>query len=185
VCLRGPSVFRSYFKDPVATREAFDADGFFMTGDVGFVDAEGFLHITDRKKDLLVTAGGKNVAPQPVENALKATGYISQAALIGDQRRFVSALIALDPDEISNWARDKGIKVTDRAALSADPRVNDFIASIVAKVNETLPRYEQIKKFRIIPNEFTIGAGEITPTQKVKRRVVLEHYRKLVDEMYV
>jgi long-chain acyl-CoA synthetase len=184
VCLRGPSIFKGYYKDPAATKEAFDEEGFFKTGDIGEIDADGFLKITDRKKDLIVTSGGKNIAPQPIENALKATGYMSQAVVIGDKRNYVTALVALDPDEMRLWAGRRGIAGAGAGSLAEHPDVLAFVEELVAKVNADLPRWEQIKKFKILPRELTIEEGEITQTQKVKRKVVAEKYKTLIDSMY-
>ncbi|MBI5525887.1 MAG: long-chain fatty acid--CoA ligase [Deltaproteobacteria bacterium] len=184
VCLRGPSIFKEYYKDPAATKDAFDEEGFFKTGDIGEIDADGFLKITDRKKDLIVTSGGKNVAPQPIENALKATGYISQAVVIGDRRNYVTALVALDPDEVRLWAGRRGISETGSTRLAEHPEVLAFVGELVAKVNADLPRWEQIKKFKVLPRELTIEDGEITQTQKVRRKVVGETYKTLIDSMY-
>jgi len=182
ICVKGESIFGEYYKDPEATKEAFDDDGFFKTGDIGDLDKDGFLRVTDRKKDLIVTAGGKNIAPQPIENALKSTGYISQAVVVGDKRKFISALIALDEDEIQNWARQQ--KIEDRAELATHPKLTGFVDDLVKKVNANLPRYEQIKKFKILHRELTIEDGEITPTQKVKRAFVNQRYKALIDDMY-
>jgi long-chain acyl-CoA synthetase len=165
ILVRGDSVFKEYYKDPMATREAFDDEGFFRTGDIGELDADGFLRITDRKKDLIITAGGKNIAPAPIENELKASGYICQAVVIGDRRKFLSALIALDHDEIATWAKRRRLPLE---GLFVNP--------------ETV---SMIWKFRILPGELTIASGEVTPTMKIRRKVVEERYRDLIDEMYV
>ncbi|MDP8257286.1 MAG: long-chain fatty acid--CoA ligase [Candidatus Alcyoniella australis] len=184
ICVRGESIFSEYYNDPEATAEAFDDQGYFLTGDIGVIDDDGFLRITDRKKDIIVTAGGKNIAPQPIENALKSTGYISQAVVIGDRRKYLSALIALDPDEIVQWAKTTGIGKIEPRELVHHPMVLEFVQSMVDKVNADLPRYETIKRFQMLGEELTIERGEVTPTQKVKRNVVNQRYKDLIDAMY-
>jgi long-chain acyl-CoA synthetase len=169
ILIRGPNLFSGYYKQEEATRSSFTSDGFFRTGDIGRVDDEGFFYIVDRKKDLIITAAGKNIAPQNVENHMKGDPRISQCVLIGDRRPYCTALIAVD-EAFRNTADEAEIR---RA-----------VEEIVEARNATLAPYERIKKFRILPRDLTQEAGEITPTLKVKRRVVTERYGELIDEMY-
>jgi long-chain acyl-CoA synthetase len=161
-------VFKGYYKDPEATAAAFDADGWFRTGDVGEMDADGFVKITDRKKDLIITAGGKNIAPQNIENALKASRFVSQAVVVGDRRPYVVALITLDWAEVN---ADGG----DAQAL---------VQQIVDEVNRDRVRVEQIKRFVILPRDFTQEDGELTPTLKVRRRMVHDHFAAEIEQLY-
>ncbi len=184
ILARGPNIAKGYFKKPEATAEAFDADGWFHTGDIGIIDQDGFLTITDRKKDLIVTAGGINVAPQLVENLLKTHPLISQAMVYGDKRPYPVALIALNPEELARWAQGHGLEATDLAAAARDEEVRKFVARIVEEKNATLASYAQVKKFAIIPGDFTQDGGELTPTLKVKRKVVAEKYRDLIESLY-
>jgi long-chain acyl-CoA synthetase len=181
---RGPSVFCGYWSKPERTAEVFDDEGFFHTGDIGAIDADGFVFITDRKKDLIVTAGGKNIAPQPVETLLKRSPLVENAVLIGDGRPFVVALLAPDLEAVSAWAREHGLDAADPAAALARPELVARFGEVVDGVNAGLARYEQIRAFRVLPRAFTVDGGELTPTMKVKRRVVAETYAWLVDEMY-
>src|SRR4029077_15151886 len=145
-----------------ATAEAWDRDGWFHTGDIGEIDADGFVKITDRKKDLMKTSGGKYVAPQNVENLLKTQPYISQAVLIGDNRKYCVALITLDPDDLRRWAKNEGLGETDPAALASHTKLNEIIKAEVDAVNQHLASYESIKYFRIVPRDFTQETGELT-----------------------
>jgi long-chain acyl-CoA synthetase len=168
ILVRSDSVFMGYFKDPEATAAAFTEEGFFRTGDVGEIDADGFVKITDRKKDIIITAGGKNIAPQNLENALKASRFVSQALVIGDRRPYVSALITLDWDEVNGSGRK--------------PR--ELVQELVDDVNRDRVRVEQIKRFTILPRDFTQEAGELTPTLKLRRRVVLDHFGDEIEALY-
>ena len=181
--VRSDTVFQGYYKDPEATAAVLTPDGWLHTGDIGRLDADGFLHITDRKKDILVTAGGKNVAPQNIENELKTSKYVSQALVVGDARPYVSALITLDPAEIERWAAEQGIE-GDAAALVHDERVRALLQSVVDSVNRDRSRFEQVKRFAILPRDFTMEAGEITPTLKLRRRAVQEHFADEIDTLY-
>jgi long-chain acyl-CoA synthetase len=167
--IRSPTVFAGYYKDPDATAEVLGADGWLRSGDVGSIDEDGFVHITDRKKDILITAGGKNVAPANLENALKTSPLVSQALVIGDRRPYVAALITLDPGVADGIETDE-----------ADRRVQ----AIVDGVNSELSRFEQIKRFRVLPRDFTAEDGEVTPTLKLKRRVVEQHFAAEIEELY-
>jgi long-chain acyl-CoA synthetase len=184
ILAKGPNIAQGYFKRPEATAEAWDAEGWFHTGDIGEFDADGFLKITDRKKDLLKTSGGKYVAPQNVENLLKTQPYISQAVLIGDNRKYCVALVTLDPDEIRRWAKAKGIAETDPTALARHPQVVELIEGQVKAANQHLASYESVKYHRIVPNDFSQETGELTPSLKVKRKFVNQKYADLIEEMY-
>ena len=181
--LRSETVFAGYFKEPEATAEVLDQDGWLRTGDIATIDEDGFVTITDRKRDILVTAGGKNIAPQNLENDLKTSRFVSQAMVVGDRRPFPAALITLDPVELGKWAEEQGID-GDPAALVDDPRVAELVAGIVDDVNRERSRYEQLKKFTILPRDFEMERGEVTPTLKLKRRVVLEHFADEVEALY-
>jgi long-chain acyl-CoA synthetase len=181
---RGPNIARGYFRKPEATAEVFRADGWFATGDVGRFDDDGFLFITDRKKDLIVTAGGINIAPQNIENLLKGDPFISQVLVHGDRRPYPVALITLNPDELAAFARAQGILTPDPAVLAKHPKVVDRVSRIVEEKNTELQSYAKIKKFAILPEDFTPDNGLLTPTLKVKRRVISEKYRELLDSLY-
>jgi long-chain acyl-CoA synthetase len=183
ILVRSETVFQGYFKDPEATAAVLMPDGWLRTGDIGELDEDGFLRITDRKKDILVTAGGKNVAPQNIENDLKTSKYVSQALVVGDRRPYVAALITLDPGEIARWASDQGLD-GDVAELVHDARVQELVQGIVDDVNRDRSRYEQVKRFVILPRDFTLEHGELTPTLKLRRRAVLEHFSDDVDALY-
>jgi long-chain acyl-CoA synthetase len=170
--LRSPTVFAGYLKDPEATREVLREDGWLRTGDIAEIDADGFITITDRKKDIIVTSGGKNIAPQNIENELKSSRYVSQAIVLGDRRPYVTALITLDQDELAKWHADGG---TDADAL---------IQGVVDEVNRNRSRYEQIKRFEVLPRDFSAEEGEITPTLKMRRRVVQEHFADAIERLY-
>jgi long-chain acyl-CoA synthetase len=181
---RGPSVFKGYWNKPGQTAEVFDREGFFHTGDIGTIDSDGFVFITDRKKDLIVTAGGKNIAPQPVESALKQSPLVENAVLVGDGRPFVVALLAPDPEAVAAWADNHGLDPSDLAAALAHPDLVRRFTEVVEEVNAGLARFEQVKDFRVLAKAFTVDGGELTPTMKVKRRVVAEVYADLIGTMY-
>jgi long-chain acyl-CoA synthetase len=181
--LRSPTVFQGYFKDPEATAAVLGDDGWLKTGDIGELDGDGFLHITDRKKDILVTAGGKNVAPQNIENDLKTSKYVSQALVIGDKRPYVAALVTLDPGEVGRWAAENGVD-GDNASYASDERVRELLQSAVDDANRDRSRFEQIKRFAILPRDFTMEDGEITPTLKLRRRTVHEHFADEIEALY-
>ena len=183
ILVRSETVFQGYFKDPEATAEVLSPDGWLRTGDVGEIDENGLVTITDRKKDLIVTAGGKNVSPQNIENALKASRYVSQAVVVGDRERYVAALLTLDEDEIRSWAAERGVE-GDLAALSRDPQVHALVSGIVENVNRDRSRFEQLKRFEILPRDFTIEAGELTQTLKVRRRAIAERYRPEIERLF-
>jgi long-chain acyl-CoA synthetase len=184
VLIRGPGVFRGYYRDPEATAAALSEDGWFASGDVGRVDDDGFLYITDRKKDLIVTAGGKNVAPQNIENLLKQDPLISQVMVHGDRRKYLVALVTLDLEELHAWARREGLEGLDATELQRRPEVEGRVDQLVTRLNATLPRYETIKRFRIVERDFSVDDGTLTPTMKVKRREVERRYQALLAELY-
>lgn len=184
ILIKGENVFKAYYKNESATKEAFTDDGWFKTGDIGIIDEDGFLKITDRKKELIVTAGGKNISPQNVENTLKNSRFISNAFVYGDRRKYLTALVTLDTEEIMDYFKEKNIPLDSALSLSDNPEIKNLIEREINESNKNLARFEQIKKFRILENDFSVDAGELTPTLKLKRRVITEKYRKLLDEMY-
>ncbi|WLT33253.1 long-chain fatty acid--CoA ligase [Geothrix sp. PMB-07] len=184
ILCQGPNIMQGYWNNETATREAIDDDGYFHTGDIGHFDDSGRLYITDRKKELIVTSGGKKVAPQPIENKLKEDKYISQAVLIGDQRNFITALIVPNFDSLVRWAGYKKIPVKSLSALVKDPQVYAKLGSRVERVNEQLSNYERIKKIVILDQEMTLEGGQLTPSLKVKRRVVNQMYSAQIEAMY-
>ncbi|MFN8223501.1 MAG: long-chain fatty acid--CoA ligase [Gaiellales bacterium] len=181
--MRSETIFAGYFKEPEATAAVLDADGWLRSGDIATISDDGFVTITDRKKDILVTAGGKNIAPQNLENDLKVSRFISQAVVVGDRRPFAAALVTLDAAELARWAEAEGVE-GDIAALATDPRVTALVQGEVDRVNAGRARYEQIKRFVILPRDFEMAQGEITPTLKLKRRVVLDHFAGAVEDLY-
>jgi long-chain acyl-CoA synthetase len=183
ILTRGPSVMKGYFNNPTATAEAIDADGWFHTGDIGEI-RDGFIAITDRKKDIIVTAGGKNIAPQPVENLVKTNKFVSQAVMIGDKRRFPSMLIVPNFEQLEAWAKKKGLLWTDRAQLIKLPEVHAKMEEEVLGQCKGLAHYESPRKIALLEQDFSLERGEMTPTQKVKRRVVDRNYKAVIDAMY-
>ena len=183
VLVRGGNVFRGYFKDPDATAEAL-RDGWLHSGDVGHLDEDGYLVITDRKKDLIITAGGKNVAPQELENRLKYHPLISQAVVVGDRRPYLAALITLDPEALAKLAADRGLGTEDLAELAAHPDVEEAVAAAVEAVNAEFSHAEQIKRWRILPRDFLQEEEEVTPTLKVRRRAIRRKYAADIEGLY-
>ena len=185
ILARGPNIATlGYYKQPEATREVFDPDGWFHTGDIGAVDQDGFLVITDRKKDLIVTAGGMNIAPQNIENLLKADPFISQVMVYGDRRPYPVALITINPEELSKFARQQGILTNEAAAIVKHPKVAERVGRTVEEKNTQLQSYAKIKRFTVLPTDFTLDGGELTPTLKVKRKVVSQKYKDAIEELY-
>jgi long-chain acyl-CoA synthetase len=184
ILTRGPHVMRGYYNNAQATADAITSDGWFLTGDIGVIE-DGFLRITDRKKDIIVTAGGKNIAPQPIENMLKTNKYVSQAVMIGDKRKFPIVLIVPDWDQLEKWAAHKQIVWTSRAELMAMPTVQAKIEKEVKEQLKGLASFEMPKKVKLIEHDFSIERGELTPTLKVKRRVIDQTYKAQIDELYV
>jgi len=182
--VRGPSIFIGYWNKPAANAECFDAEGWFRTGDIARSDYDGFLFITDRKKELLKTSGGKLVAPQPIENKLKNSVMVGQVALVGDKHKFISALISPNFAALELWARHAGIDVADRKALVADSRVIALYAATVREANSGLANFEMVKRFRVVADEWSQDSGELTPSMKLKRRVINERYAAEIAELY-
>ncbi|HLU24730.1 MAG TPA: long-chain fatty acid--CoA ligase [Longimicrobiales bacterium] len=184
VLVRGPQVMAGYYNMPEETREALEEDGWFHTGDVGEIDADGYLRITDRKKDLIVTAGGKNVAPAPIENLAKLSRFVAEAVMIGDRRPYPVLLIAPDFAVLEAAAAEAGVAAADRRSLVRDARVRQMVEADVFAQLKGLARFEMPKKLAILEDEFSIGGGELTPTLKVKRRVIEERYRDVIESLY-
>lgn len=183
ILTRGPHVMQGYWNKPEATAEAIDADGWFHTGDIGVLE-DGFLRITDRKKDIIVTAGGKNIAPQPIENLIKASKYVSQAVMLGDRRKFPIVLIVPNYDHLEKWASLKGILWTDRAQLLQMPTIQAKMEKEVRAQLTGLASFETPKKVALLEHDFSIETGELTPTLKVKRRVIEQRYQSRIDALY-
>ena len=183
ILVKGPTVFKGYWNMPEETRNSF-VDGWFKTGDIGELDSNGFLSITDRKKDLIKTSGGKFIAPQPIENALKANVLVAQAAIIGDKRKYASVIISPHFPLLEDWARANGVPFTSRQELVASDKVRNLYRGIVEDLNQRLAHFETIKKIVVVPDEFTVATGEITPTLKLKRRVIEAKYKQQIDEIY-
>jgi long-chain acyl-CoA synthetase len=183
ILVRGPSVFKGYWHRPEETAAAL-VDGWFKTGDIGNIDADGYLSVTDRKKDLIKTSGGKFIAPQPIENSLNLNPLIGVAAIVGDKRKFAAVLISPNFAALEKWARDNAVSFSSRAELVANPHVQALYEDAVAAVNENLARFEKLKRVLVLPDEFTIENGILTPTMKLRRRVVDDRYRKQIDDLY-
>jgi long-chain acyl-CoA synthetase len=182
--VKGPSVFVGYWKKEKATKEAFTADGWFKTGDIGNIDKDGYLSITDRKKELLKTSGGKLIAPQPIENKLKANALVAQAALVGDKHKFACVLISPNFAALEGWAKGQGIAAGDHAALVKDAKVVKIYQEIVDKVNMSLANFESMKRMSVVAEEWSVEDGTLTPSMKLKRRVVEEKYAKEIGDFY-
>jgi long-chain acyl-CoA synthetase len=185
ILARGPNIAtRGYYKQPEATAEVFEPSGWFHTGDIGHLDDEGFLYITDRKKDLIVTAGGMNLAPQNIENLMKSDPFISQVMVHGDKRPYPVALITLNAEELAKFAREQGILTTDAAVIVKHPKILERVGRTIEEKNTQLQSYAKIKKFAILSTDFSQEGGELTPTLKVKRKVVAEKYRDALEDLY-
>ena len=183
ILVRGPSVFRAYWNRPEETRDAF-VDGWFKTGDIGSLDEDGFLSVTDRKKDLLKTSGGKFIAPQPVENSLKLNPLIGTAVVLGDRRKFASVIISPAFPLLEEWAHANRVSFSSREQLVADPQVKALYKGIVGELNRGLARYETLKKILLVPDEFSATDGTLTPTMKLRRKAIEERYREQIDDLY-
>ncbi len=183
ILMRGPNIMRGYWKKEEATREVLEEDGWFHSGDIGIIDDQGFLKITDRKKDIIVTAGGKNVAPQNIENLLKQSPWISQAMVHGDKRPYLVALLTLNPEALDRFARETGRTIAPEA-YATDDGLRKQLQAEIDHANAKLSSFESVKKFAILPKDFTIEGGELTPTLKVKRKVVTEQHRAMLDAFY-
>jgi long-chain acyl-CoA synthetase len=175
---------RGYYNKPEDSQAVFTEDGWFKTGDIGTIDEDGFLRITDRKKELFKTSGGKYIAPQPIEQMIKGSSFVNQVVLIGNGRKFPAALIVPDWERVESYAQLKGIKTASHAELCKHPRIIDLFERQIASLTPDLAQYERVKKVALIENELTIEGGELTPTLKVKRRVIDEKYRELIDALY-
>jgi long-chain acyl-CoA synthetase len=184
ILIKGANVFAGYYRNEEATAEAMEADGWFHSGDIGELDSEGYLRITGRKKELIVTAGGKNVAPAVLEDRMRAHPLVSQSMVVGDAKPFIAALIAVDADEFPRWAEQHGKSGKSVADLVDDPELKGEIQKAVDDANRAVSKAEAIKAFRILPDDFTIEGGELTPTLKVKRNVVADKYGHVIDEIY-
>lgn len=184
ILVKGQNVMKGYFRKPELTKEVFTEDGWFKTGDVGYLDDEGFLHITDRKKDIIITAGGKNIAPQHIESLLGQDYYIEQIAIIGNKRKYLTALIVPAFDALKEYAQSHGIPFSSPEDLVSNKQIIDFYAKRLEQLSHSLASYERIKKFRLLAQPFSQEKGEITPTLKIKRRVIEENYKPIIEEMY-
>ena len=182
--VRGPNVMRGYYNKPEETRAVFTEDGWFKTGDVGTLDADGFLRITDRKKELFKTSGGKYISPQPIEQAIKGSRFVNQVVLVGAERKFPAALIVPMWEQLESYCKLKGIEVKSRQEMCDHPRIIDLFQRQIDKLTPNLARYEKIKKVALLENEFSIENGELTPTLKVKRRVIDQKYRDVIEKLY-
>jgi long-chain acyl-CoA synthetase len=183
ILVRGPSVFTGYWNRPDETENAF-LDGWFKTGDIGNVDADGYLSVTDRKKELIKTSGGKFIAPQPIENSLKLNPFVATSAIIGDRRKFAFAIVSPNFAMLEDWARANDVAFSSRVELIANPKVQALYEGIVEEVNENLARFEKLKRVLLVADEFTAENGALTPTMKLRRRVIEDRYRKQIDEIY-
>ncbi len=183
ILVRGPSIFKAYWNRPEETQQAFE-DGWFKTGDIGNIDADGYLSVTDRKKELIKTSGGKFIAPQPIENSLKLNPLVGIAVVVGDKRKFASVIVSPNFVFLEDWARANKITFSTRAELAANPKVQALYQEIVEEVNRNLARFETLKRVLVVPEEFTADDGSLTPTMKLRRRVIEERYRAQIDELY-
>jgi len=182
--IKGPQVMMGYYKNEEATKEAFTEDGFFRTGDIAEIDEEGFAKITGRIKDIIVTSGGKNISPQNIENSLKASPYIEQVAVIGDNRKYLSALVVPAFSELESWAKENGVNFSSRAELIKDPKVNELYAKEIEDNMKDYARVEQIRKFTLLDKEWSQETDELTPTLKLKRRIINQKYKDVIEKMY-
>jgi len=184
ILAKGPNIMKGYWKMEQETAEVIDSEGWFHTGDIGEIDPEGFLRITDRKKELIINAYGKNIAPAPIENSLKSSRFIGQAVVIGDRRKFLSALLVPDFEALKPWAERQGIGAGSNQDLIQDARVRALISQEVANVNSGLASFEKIQAWDLLSEEWTLETGELTPTQKVKRRVINQKYGDILERLY-
>jgi long-chain acyl-CoA synthetase len=183
ILVRGPSVFKGYWNLPEETQNAFH-DGWFKTGDIGNIDADGYLSVTDRKKELIKTSGGKFIAPQPIENSLKLNPLVGTAVVVGDKRKFACALISPNFAMLEDWARTNSVSFSSRDELVANPKVQSLYEQIVGAANEKLARFETLKRVILVPDEFTADNGALTPTMKLRRRIVEDRYRRQIEDVY-
>ncbi|MGA7514975.1 MAG: long-chain fatty acid--CoA ligase [Candidatus Sulfotelmatobacter sp.] len=183
ILVRGPSVFKGYWNRPEETQNAFE-DGWFKTGDIGQIDADGYLSVTDRKKELIKTSGGKFIAPQPIENSMKLNPLVGTAAIIGDKRKFAFVIVSPNFTMLEDWARTNDVDFSSRAELIAHPKVQALYERIVEEVNQNLARFEKLKRVLLVSEEFTADNGTLTPTLKLRRRIIEERYRRQIDQLY-
>jgi long-chain acyl-CoA synthetase len=183
ILVRGPSVFKGYWNRPEETQNAFQ-DGWFKTGDIGHIDADGYLSVTDRKKELIKTSGGKFIAPQPIENSLKLNPLVGTAAIIGDKRKFAFVIISPNFALLETWARENKVAFSSRAELIAHPKIQALYEEIAEDTNKNLARFEKLKRVLLVPDEFTADNGALTPTMKLRRRIIEDRYRKQIDDLY-
>jgi long-chain acyl-CoA synthetase len=184
ILARGPNIMKGYWNNPDATHQAINEDGWLRTGDIGFLDTEGFIHITDRKKHLFVSSGGKNIAPQPIESLFLSSKYIEQFMLIGDRRMFLTALIVPDFEALREFADARNIDYASNADLARDPAINELIDKEITNIQRDLANYERVRRFTLLEKQFSIEEGELTPTQKIRRKVIEERYANIIDSMY-
>jgi long-chain acyl-CoA synthetase len=184
ILAKGPCVMQGYYKSPDATRDVLSEDGWFKTGDIGYLDKDNYLFITDRKKDLLKTAAGKFVAPQPIENTLKSSPFILNAMVVGDQRKFVVALIVINAVTVAAKLGEEGLKFSSNGEMAAHPRTYALVQDEVLRLTAHLAQYESIKRFALLADDFTFDAGTLTFTMKLKRRVVERQYHELIDKLF-
>jgi long-chain acyl-CoA synthetase len=184
ILVRGGNISPGYYKDPEKTSETFDADGWLHTGDIGTIDEDGYFKVIDRKKELIITAGGKNISPSNLEALLKSHPLVGQACVIGDGKKYVSALIVLDGEAAPIWARENGIDFTGVPELAADPRITAEIQRAIDDANQHVSQVERIKRFTILPTEWTVDSEELTPTLKLKRRVIHQKYAEEIESLY-
>ena len=182
--VRGPTMFMGYLNQPEKTAETLK-DGWVHTGDVGRVDADGYFYITDRMKDIIITAGGKNITPSEFENQLKFSPFITDAVVIGDKRPFLVALVMIDHENVERYAQDAAIPFSNFASLCRRPEIQELIQAEIDRINKGFARVEQVKKFRLIEQKLTAEVEELTPTMKLKRKLVNEKYKQLIEEMYM
>ena len=181
----GPGVMLGYYHKPEATRDAFTEDGWFRTGDIGYLDDEGFLFVTDRKKELFKTSGGKYIAPSPIEQMIRSSRFVSQAVLVGNERKFAAALIVPNFEMLESYAKHKGFDIKTPKEFCSNPRIIDLIERQIAEKTQGLSRFETVKKIALLEKEFSVEGGELTPTLKVRRRVVDEKYKRVIDGLYI
>jgi long-chain acyl-CoA synthetase len=184
ILVKGKNVFSGYLNNPEKTAEAFTPDGWLRTGDVATVDGQGFFTIVDRIKDIIITAGGKNITPSELENELKASPYITDAVVIGDRKPYLTAIIMVDHDNVEHFALSRDIRFTNYESLTRSQEVVDLIGAEVAAVNQRYARVEQIKKFRLLGKKLTPEDEEVTPTMKLKRKLILDRYAPMIEAMY-
>ena len=183
ILYRGPNIMKGYWGNETATREVIDSEGWLHTGDIGVIDLDGYLKITDRKKDIIVLANGKNVAPQPIEQLVKQSPFISEIVLIGDKQNIITALVLPNKPKLAEWAKEQGIEAADEDALIALPDVRKKIKQEIDSRSTALADFERIKKFTLLNATFSVDSGEMTPTLKIKRKVVAQKYAKEIAEM--